>query len=235
MRTTEIAVAAAILSACLAMTSARAEEPTITCDAAISGASTSNGPHLFGGASVCAEEGRHADANYLIVAGQIRTTADHAILKPVDEASTQQAFAVAILHQHIFGGLGSDEVYRSAAASTELEQRLRAFAPRFVTGYDPGWNYTQSSRTDVYDEVVAATREQHIWHMLSHSRRMQDDEYFAAYQALAELRGNQRSYLAPVGTPEAEKLDRLKRALSDAEQNIVDLPAPVIDMAFSID
>lgn len=61
---------------------------------------------------------------------------------------------------------------------------------------------------------------------------MQDDEYFAAYQALAELRGNQRSYLAPVGTPEAEKLDRLKRALSDAEQNIVDLPAPVIDMGF---
>jgi len=207
-----------------ASSAAQDQAPAEACASAVSSAATLNGSALFAGATSCAQAERKEDANFLILVGQIRAMADLAILTPSDEES---ATIAAQLYEQIyyqFGGLGFDEVYRVPAGVSALEQRVRAVNIAFAPGYDPGWTYRSSSKTDIYDAIVANTREQRLWQMRSMALHLQDDEYYAAHQALGELQRANRVFQE--GTPAYEELQRLNARMEEAAQDIPELPPP---------
>ncbi len=183
-----------------------------------------NGSALFAGATSCAQAERKEDANFLILVGQIRALSDLTILTPSDEESATRAGQLYAQIYYQFGGLGFDEVYRTAASVSTLERRVRAVNIAFTPGYDPGWSYRASSKIDIYDAIVANTREQRLWQMRSMALRLRNDEYYAAHQALGELQRANPTFQE--GTPAYEELGRLNARMEAAARDIPELPPP---------
>jgi hypothetical protein len=200
------------------------QAPAEACASAVRSAATLNGSALFAGATSCAQAERREDTNFLILMGQIRALSDLTILTPSDEESTTRASQLYAQIYYQFGGLGFDEIYRTAAGVSALEQRVRAVNIAFAPGYDPGWTYRSSSKTDIYDAIVANTREQRLWQMRSMAVRLQDDEYYAAHQALGELQRANPTFQE--GTPAYEELGRLNARMEAAARDIPELPPP---------
>jgi hypothetical protein len=201
-----------------------AQTPAEICATAVRSAATLNGSALFAGATTCAQTERKEDANFLILLGQIRALSDLTILTPSDEESTTRAGQLYAQIYYQFGGLGFDEVYRTAAGVSALEQRVRAVNITFAPGYDPGWAYRSSSKIDIYDAIVTNTREQRLWQMRSMALRLQDEEYYAAHQALGELQRANPTFQE--GTPAYEELGRLNARMEAAARGIPELPPP---------
>lgn len=216
-------IAAAALVWCIAAGPGVAQQ-TDACATAVQSAATANGAALFTGATACAQADRQEDANFLILVGQIRSMSDLTILTPTDEQSQGRAGELYGQIYYQFGGLGFDEVYRTAASVSALERRVRDVNIAFAPGYDPGWTYRSSSKIDIYDAIVANTREQRLWQMRSMASRLQDDNYYAAYQALAELQRANRVFQE--GTPAYDELGRLNTRMEAAARNIPELPQP---------
>jgi hypothetical protein len=201
-----------------------APAPAEACENAIRLAETLNGAALFAGAASCGQVQRKEDANILVLVGQIRALSDLTILTPSDEESTARAGELYTQIYYQYGGLGFDEVYRSAASVSALEQRVRAVSITLAPGYNPGWSYRPSSKVDIYDAIVANTREQRLWQMRSMALRLQDDEYYAAHQALAELQRANPTFRE--GTPAYDELGRLNARMEAAARDIPELPPP---------
>ncbi|MEQ1619014.1 MAG: hypothetical protein ABL883_11815, partial [Terricaulis sp.] len=222
------ALLSAIIACCTMAASGAAQgtsaTPSEACALAVSSASTLNGSALFAGATSCAQADRKDDTNLLIIVGQIRAMSDLAILTPSDEQSTTRAGQLYARIYYQFGGLGFDEVYRTAASVSELERRVREVNIAFAPGYDPGWAYRSSSKIDIYDAIVANAREQRLWQMRSMALRLQDDDYYAVHQALAELQRANPTFQE--GTPVYEELQRLNARMEAAARDIPTLPQP---------
>lgn len=225
----DIGIAALGLLAAMVAAPIKAAEP-VSCDAALSNANTYNGFALFEGASACADDQREADANFLIIAGQVRAITDLTILKPVDTGMERAAALYGQIYYQ-FGGLGFETVYRTAASTSALESRLRGFAPALAAGYDPGWNYLASSKTDIYDAVLLSQRDERVWEMLNYALRLQDDRYFAIQQELNQLmRDNNAMFTA--GSAAAGRYSELAAQQRELTKSIPQLPAPAIDTSY---
>lgn len=194
------------------------------CSTAVVSASDLNALALFEGAVSCSREGRQKDTNFLMILGQIRAIADMTILTPLDDANAERAGELYTQLYYKFGGLGFYELYRTPTNVSELEERIRNTDLLFTNDYDPGWAYRPSSNTDIYSDVLSNAREQRIWQMRNMALKLQDDDYYEAYQALAEL---QRSN--PVlkdGTPAFAEHSRLMARMREAAKDIPELPQP---------
>ncbi|HRK63860.1 MAG TPA: hypothetical protein PLN53_05650 [Terricaulis sp.] len=198
--------------------------PAEACASVVRSAATLNGPSLFVGATSCAQAERAEDTNFLILVGQIRAISDLTILTPSDEANTMRAGQIYAQLYYQFGGLGFDEVYRTAAGVSTLERRVRAVSIVYSAGYDPGWSYRASSKVDIYDAIVVNTREQRLWQMRSMALRLQNDEYYAAHRALTELQRANPTFQE--GTPAYEELGRLDARMEAAARGIPEIPQP---------
>lgn len=201
-----------------------AEASTLSCDDALLAAAQSNSLALLQGAATCAEQSRKQDANFLMIVGQIRATADLTILKPTDEANAAKAGELYNQLYYYFGGLGFDEVYRASAGVTAIEARVRSLDLALASGYDPGWAYGTSSKTDIYAAILSNERERWLWQMRSYALKLQDDAYFEAQQALNELQ--RANPTLQQGTPAYDKYLKLSEALAEASKRIAELPPP---------
>jgi hypothetical protein len=204
-------------------------DDTATCNAVIATATQSNGFKLFEGATACAKAERQADVNYLIIAGQIRSVTDMMILTP-DDAGVDRAGALYSQIYYQFGGLGLEAVYRNPADADALEARLRAFAPTYAEGYDPGWSFRASAKTDIYDAVLVAQRDGRIWEMLNYALRLQNDDYFAVQQEMNQLQRDNPTFQE--GTSAYKKYVELTTKLAEIGKAIPQLPPPTVDTSF---
>lgn len=212
-----------LLLACQSCGPAADQAPS-ACTTALEAASRINGSALFDGAVSCAQEKRDADTNFLIILGQVRSMPDMIILTPLDEANAEKASA---LYGRIFyqvGGLGIEAYYRAPENVTALEQRVRRTDLSLKDGYDPGWAFKSSSKTDIYDAVLSTIREQRLWQMRNMARMVQDDEYWAIYQAIAELK--RQNPVFKEGTPAYDEAARLNAQLDEAAKDIPQEPPP---------
>jgi hypothetical protein len=194
------------------------------CSTAVASASGINVPALFEGAVSCSEEGRQEDTNFLMILGQIRALSDLTILTPLDDESSKRASELYIQLYYDFGGLGFDEFYRTPSNVSTLEGRVRNVDLRLTADYDPGWVYRRSSKTDIYPDVISNAREQRIWQMRNMALKLQDDEYYEAHRALAEL--ERANPVLQEGTPAFEEHARLTARMRDAAMDIPELPQP---------
>jgi len=228
-RTTALISALLIASNVMPASSLAASAPT-KCDEAVAIIDLLNAPALFAGATACAAEGRKADANFLIIAGQLRAMADLTILEPIDEENRDKAAALYSLIFYRFGGLGFDEVYRVPADVTALEEQLRAFVPVLSATYDPGWVYQSSSKVDIYSAVLESERQRRLWQMRNRALKLQDDEYFAIHQSLQDLLRDNPTVM--IGTAAYDRYEELNGELEAAAARIAMLPPPPEDTGF---
>ncbi len=194
------------------------------CVAALASASHINATALFAGSIACAQARRKEDTNFLMIVGQLRATTDMSIFQPLDDENAMRAGQLYAQLFYQFGGLGFDEVYRTPASVDELERRIRNTDLSFTSGYDPGWAYRPSSKTDLYAQVLSNGREHRIWQMRNMALKLQNDAYYEAYRAEEELRRRVRVFQA--GTPEYEEEARLTARMDAAAKNIPELPEP---------
>jgi hypothetical protein len=195
-----------------------------SCSEAVAAASRVNASALFEGATACAQEGQQEDTNYLMILGQIRSLADLAIFVPLDDENAEKAGRLYALVYYKFGGLGFEEVYRTPANVSALEKRIREADLSITGGYDPGWSYRPSSKTDLYAQVVSDTREKRLWQMRNMALKFQNDEYYEAHRAQSELMRNNRVFRE--GTPAYEEQARLAARMNEIARTIPELPPP---------
>ncbi len=179
---------------------------------------------LMAGAQACAQEGRQGDTNFLMIAGQIRALTDLAIFMPLDEENTRKAGQLYMAFYYKFGGLGFDEFYRIPANVSALEARIRGAGLAFTPGYDPGWSYRPSSKTDIYSAILSNVREQRIWQMRNAALDLQNDEYYEAQQALNALQ--RRNPVFKEGTPPYDESRQLTARMREIGDRIPQLPPP---------
>ena len=159
-----------------------------------------------------------------MILGQIRGLSDLTILAPLDDENSERASRLYIQLYYNFGGLGFDEFYRTPTNVSALEDRIRNTDLRLTSDYDPGWSYRPSSKTGIYSEILSNAREQRIWQMRNMALKLQDDEYYEAYRALAELQRD--NPVLQEGTPAFEEHSRLMARMRDAARDIPELPQP---------
>ena len=194
------------------------------CDESLNAAATLNSFNLFSGVSVCAEDDRKEDANYLIILAQIRALSDMTVFSPASDESEQ---IIAELYGYIFytaGGPGFEEVYRSADSMDSIEKRVRDTDLSYSENYDPGWNFTEDSKMDVYDEVVQNTLNNRLWQIKNLSLTFQNDDYWNVQQQLNALQAENPVF--EIGTPAYEEHARLMAKSREISDSIEQLPPP---------
>lgn len=200
------------------------EQNTSECGAAIKAYSDLNANGLFNAFLTCAQSEDYEDANVMIMLGQIRAMADMTILTPIDDQSSKKVSDLYSQLFYRFGGLGFDEVYRDPQNVDRLASRIEDAFLNYASDYDPGWSYKQSSKFDIYDEVVSNTKRQRIWQMRNFALLIQDDAYFEAHLAHADLQ--RKNPVFEKGTPAYEESARLNALMREASSNIEQLPQP---------
>jgi hypothetical protein len=207
-----------------AVEAAEGEVISSTCSTAVATASDINAFKLFEGVALCSGEGRQADTNFLVIVGQVRAMADLAILRPVDEPNAKGPGKLYLQVLYKYGGLGFDEFYRTPSNVSDLEKRIRAADLSLKEGYDPGWAYRPSSKTDIYSQIVSNTLERRLWQMRSVALKLQNDEYYKAHLAISKLR--KANLLFKEGTPAFKEHSRLMAQIQEVAKTIPLLPEP---------
>lgn len=169
------------------------------CDAALAAATGLNSIALLDRITACTDEDRIGDANYLFALAQMRGTADLFLFKPVNELD-EAVYEVSLWLYYSSSSVGFDEFYRSPEDVAALEQRIRSTDLTLDNGYDPGWAYRPSTKLDLYPDLIAEIREQHLWTRAYVALLMQDDEYYAAFTARLDLMEQNRDPGAPENT-----------------------------------
>jgi hypothetical protein len=204
-------------------THAAAPQP-LTCARAVAAASRLNAFDLLRGSTACQQDERQEDTNFLLILGQIRAVSDLAIFMPVEERSTSKAGELYILLISKFGGNGFDEFYRTPSNMDGLEKRVRDTDMRLTQDYDPGWAYKPSSKTDIYAQMLADTRENNLWKMRYVALKIQNDEFYQAYREFIDL--HKKNQVIREGTPVFEQHKRLLARMNHAESAIPRPPPP---------
>lgn len=167
------------------------------CSTLVDESPARNSVQLFYSAAVCAKEERSADASFLLLAGQIRSSADMQLYQPASNADRETMATLYGLIFYQFGGAGDQSIYRDAAQYTALVARLSAWDPSRPESYNPGWNFKSPPREIEYKQAIAAAKEFRLTQLASYSRLVRDDLYYAANEEFSELQSrNPRGFIS---------------------------------------
>lgn len=178
----------AVLLGIFFVTSVLAEDSATDCNSAMSVATSLNAYELWRGANSCGKSKDMVRATFLLLAGQIRGLTDIAVLLPASDEDTVKASKLARVFRYQAGGSGDDEVLRDIAQTDHLFDELRNWRPTLDETYDPGWSYTISEDTELYQNMIACQREKRIARLKSYAGLVRNDEYFKASNDLNALR-----------------------------------------------
>lgn len=180
-----------------------------------------NARQFFDAYVVCSRSGESKNAALMIVLGQIRALSDMTVLTPVDETDQQKIAKLYSDFFYKFGGLGDDELYRNAETVEALISAIQDVSLVYRAGYDPGWKYKGTSKTDIYDQVADYKKRYRVWQIRNFALLLQHDVYYAAYRAVSELPRTLQQ-----GTPEYDESQLLQKIMHEVEAGIEKLPAP---------
>lgn len=200
-------------------------EPQLTlCDQALLSASELSAMALFSGADKCAVEERPADVNMLLLAGQVRATADMTIFPPADERAEQSMVTLYSALYFQYGGMGFTDVYRDPGAVDEIAGRVRDLGLALDENYDPGWSYRQTIKISVYQEVLENALNQRLWQVRNLALRFQDDAYYALHMEQTALQRENPVFEA--GSPASTRSAEIMTEMREISGRIRDLPPP---------
>jgi hypothetical protein len=204
------------------------ELPPTECSSSPASYGEFDANQLFEAFTVCSQSGDHKIAALLIALGQIRAITDMTILAPINEDEAQKVGKLYGTVYYSFGGLGLDEIFRDPDTVSTIVSSIRSANLDFYAGYDPGWSYKASSKTDIYDQVVLSRKSHRIWQIKNYALTMQNDAFYEAHQAHNKLRLENPVF--KVDTPAYEESLRLRKLMKKASAEIEKLPAPADTM-----
>ena len=196
------------------------EAAELNCNEGLHSASALNGPQLFTSALNCFESGLQIEGAFLLIAGQVRSATDMALLRPatdIDEVAIGE-LATTLFYQ--FGGAGPKELYRDPASSDRLFEKLDEFHPEIYEDYNPGWNYRDSSRIHLYHAVSEEQRLHRITQLQSFARLLRDPDYWAADQERTRILERNEGILS-FDTEDYERAEQLRTLMSEISQALV--------------
>ena len=170
---------------------------TQECSNVIEESHSKNSAQLFYSAAICAKEKRASDASFLLLAGQIRSTADMGLYAPTSGKDQEAMGALYGLIFYHFGGAGDQSTYRDRKQYNALQARLAAWEPTRASSYNPGWHFKSSPRDTKYQQAISSAKQHRFAQLDNYSKLMLDEQYYAAQQELGKLQSkNPRGFVS---------------------------------------
>ena len=187
------------------------------CRRHVERAARSNGPDLLYGAALCHSANRPEEGNFLLIAGQVRSSADMALTLPARKADADaQSTLYGILYFHA-GGPGKEEVLRHVPSRDRFFKLFDSWAPAYRPDYHPGWKVRERADEASYlagiAEMKAGRREQ----LVEVARLYSDNSYFSLHRRFQDLQARNPDGFAE-GTADAALAEDLQRRMSERSE-----------------
>jgi hypothetical protein len=182
------------------------------CSAQLSKAKRLNSADLLYASALCHTVHKDVEGNFLLSAGQVRGSADMALMAPAAKADLE---ASAALYGFIFyyaGGPGNIEVLRTAPARDRFFQLFDSWVPTIDATYSPGWNVGKRPDDAKYQETIAEIKEGRRQQLIEMSRLYSDKDYYALQRKFDDLQ-KRTSGRYVEGTPDAKLSTDLQRRM----------------------
>jgi hypothetical protein len=187
------------------------------CEAQVARAATLNGPDLLYGASVCHAANRPEQGNFLLIAGQVRSSADMAETVPARKADyNAQSTLYGIIYFHA-GGPGKAEVLRDPASRERFFRLFDSWSPRYDPDYEPGWKVRSGAVPAAYQAAMAALKAARRKQLVDVARLYSDDQYYALHRRFQDLQARNPNGLVE-GTADAALAQDLQRRMSERSE-----------------
>lgn len=195
------------------------------CARQIAQAAKLNGPDLLHGAAVCYAAKRHEEGNFLLNAGQVRSSADMVLMVPASKADSDvQASLYGVIYLHS-GGPGREDVLRDSSARDRFFKLFDGWAPDYGPDYKPGWNVGRRPDPAAYRAAIAELKAGRREQLADISRLYSDEEYYSLHRRLQDLIVRNGNSVAE-GTPDAKLWSDLQRKMNERSAALGISPHP---------
>jgi hypothetical protein len=176
-----------------------------------------NAADLFYGASVCHAVKKDTEGSFLLSAGQVRGSADVAVMTPASKADLE---AAAALYGYIYfyaGGPGNIEVLRSGSSRDAFFHLFDSWAPTYTAAYSPGWNVGERPDEAEYRKAITDIKTGRRSQLIEMSLLYSDTEYYALQREFDDLQ-KRTSGRYIEGTPDAKLASDLQQRMARRAQ-----------------
>jgi len=189
------------------------------CAAQVAKASSLNAADLFYASSICQAVHYNTEANFLLSVGQVRGSADMALMAP---ATKRDRDASAALYGFIFyyaGGPGNMDVLRTIPARDNFFALFDSWSPTLDAAYSPGWKVGKRPNDATYRKVLNEIKAGRRLQLGEMALLSSDEEYYRLQLQFEDLQ-NRTAGKYVEGTSEAklatdlqQRMDRRAQAL----------------------
>jgi len=138
---------------------------------------------LFAAGDVALHEKRLEDACFLLYAGELRLTFDHALYPSAGSGDPMQPYAEL---QQESGARISPAIMRQPALFAKALERVKSFNPKVIEGYNTGWKYGKKAAAEEAQAAFVDAKKELLHDMGGVCTLLQDETYFAAFKVCQE-------------------------------------------------
>ncbi|MEO5772557.1 MAG: hypothetical protein ABIQ32_00380 [Sphingomicrobium sp.] len=157
------------------------------CTSKVTDANALNAADLFYASAVCKVLNKQVESNFLLIAGQVRGSADMAVMAPVAKADLEAAGALYGFIFYYAGGPGDIEVLRAASTRKQFFRLFDAWSPRYDSAYSPGWNVGVRPDDATYRQALSEVRSGRRSQLNDMSVLYADQQYYALQRQFDDL------------------------------------------------
>ena len=183
------------------------------CADQVAKANVLNAADLFYAASVCHAVKKDTESNFLLSAGQVRGSADMAVMTPATKADLG---ATAALYGYIYfyaGGPGDIEVLRSGSSRDAFFHLFDSWAPIYSDSYSPGWKVGERPNEAQYRKAISEIRTGRRSQLSEMAQLYSDSDYYALQSQFDDLlKRTSGRYVE--GTPDAKLASDLQQRMA---------------------
>lgn len=147
-----------------------------------------NGSQLFYAAVVEAHLGNDTESLKYLISGQIRSTTDMSLFKPVTESDEKLIAGLYGIIFYQFGGAGGNEIYQDEAVYPKVFDNIRTYRPVIDESYNPGWGHKGIPSNSEYLDAVSKGKDHRIKQLSDLVSLLQNEEYVTLSKELEEIK-----------------------------------------------
>ena len=187
------------------------------CERQVAQAARLNGPDLLYGASVCHAANRPEEGSFLLIAGQVRSSADLMLAVPASKADGDaQTSLYNVIYFHA-GGVGKEEVLRDAESRNRFFKAFDSWSPGYGPDYDPGWKARSRPDSAAYQAAIADLKAGRREQLVDVARLYSDEEYYSLHRRFQDLQARNANRFVE-GTVDAALAQDLQRRMNERSE-----------------
>ena len=184
------------------------------CISKVTSADRLNAADLFYASVVCKAVNKPVESNFLLTAGQVRGSADMAVMAPATKADLEAAGALYGFIFYYAGGPGDIEVLRATSTREQFFRLFDAWSPSYDPAYSPGWNVGERPDDPTYRRALTESRSQRRSQLHDLSILYADQEYYALQRQFDDLQ-TKTSGRYEEGTAPAKLASDLRKRMTE--------------------